>query len=156
MTTMTQLLYEKDFHAWLDHHVNLLKEKKFNELDLDILIDELESMAKRDRHEMLRRLRVLIAHLLKWEFQYKELSETLPKWQASSWRGTIYEQRTRILEQLEEMPSMKRLLPESIESSYPAAVKLAAEETGLPLKTFPKICPYSKEQLLDYSFFPTI
>jgi hypothetical protein len=156
MTTLTQLLYEKDFHAWLDHHVNLLKQKKFNELDLDILIDELESMAKRDRREIVNRLIVLIAHLLKWQFQYQDLSEMLSNWRASSWRGTIHEQRIKIHKQLKETPSLKRLFDEAIQEAYPDALELAAKETNLPMKTFPKTCPYSQEQLLDNSFFPTI
>jgi argininosuccinate lyase len=46
-----QVLYEKDFYAWLEHTINLLKQGRLSELNTDILIDELESIAKRDQIE---------------------------------------------------------------------------------------------------------
>lgn len=68
MSTLNQN-YEQDFYAWIQHNIALLKQSKFNEVDIDILIDELESMAKRDKRELTSCLMILIAHLLKWQFQ---------------------------------------------------------------------------------------
>lgn len=68
MNTM-QLTYEQDFYLWINKNIELLKQGRFAELDIDILIDELDNMAKRDRRELISRLMILIAHLLKWEFQ---------------------------------------------------------------------------------------
>lgn len=64
-----QLTYEQDFYLWINKNIELLKQGRFAELDIDILIDELDNMAKRDRRELISRLMILIAHLLKWEFQ---------------------------------------------------------------------------------------
>ncbi|MEY3221039.1 MAG: hypothetical protein RIT27_2396 [Pseudomonadota bacterium] len=133
-----QLEYEKDFYSWIYKNIDLLKQRKFSELDVDILIDELESMAKRDKRELTSHLMILIAHLLKWQFQSEQRS--------GSWRGSIYEQRIRITKQLDESPSLKNQLLEGIEIAYPDALKLAIKETGLPPKIFPKECFYSIEQ----------
>ena len=138
--------YEQDFYVWIQHNIALLKQGKFNEIDIDILIDELESMAKRDRRELTSRLMILIAHLLKWQFQ--------PVKKSGSWQCAIDEQRIQIIEQLEESPSLKNILPESIGKAYSKAVTLAAKETGLPIEIFPKKCPYLIEQLLDDDFYP--
>jgi len=116
------------------------------DIDIDILIDELESMAKRDKRELTSRLMILIAHLLKWQFQ--------PENQNGSWRGSIREQRIQLLEQLEESPSLRNNLDESVVKAYPRALALAVDETGLSSKNFPPECPYTLKQLLDENFYP--
>lgn len=144
MTTLS-ILYEQDFSLWLKSHIGLLKEAKFNELDIDHLIDELESMGKRDKRELVSRFIILIAHLLKWQYQYEK--------QSTSWRSSIIEQRKKIAYLLKNEPGLKPYIPEAIDNAYADAVDLASEETELPLSTFPTICPYSQQQLLD-KFYP--
>lgn len=80
-------------------------------IDVELLIDELESMAKRDRHELVSHLIILIAHLLKWQFQLKQLAEQT--FQGSSWRASIIEQRMYIERQLELSPSLKTVFNRS-------------------------------------------
>ncbi|RIZ68731.1 MAG: DUF29 domain-containing protein [Methylococcales bacterium] len=63
-----QTLYEQDFYSWIQHHVALLKNSRFNEIDTANLIEELEGMAKKDERELISRLIILIAHLLKWQY----------------------------------------------------------------------------------------
>ncbi len=138
--------YEKDFYSWIYRNINLLRQHNFEALDIDILIDELESMAKRDRRELISHLMVLISHLLKWQFQ--------PEQRSGSWRGSIREQRIQIRKQLEDSPSLKNQLVTGINSAYPDSVKLAIEETGLKADTFPDECPYSITQLLNDDFYP--
>ncbi len=146
--------YEHDFHVWIQKHIALLKQGKFNELDVDHLIDELESMAGRDKRELVNRFIPLIAHLLKWQHQYKQLQDRWVTFTGGSWRGTITEQRTRIADLLEEIPSLQNGLPDIVIIAYPKAVEIAVDETGLPKSTFPKDCPYTLEQLLDRTFYP--
>ncbi len=142
----TQSLYEKDFYAWIHHNVDLLKQNKLAEIELDILIDELESMAKRDRRELSSHFIILIAHLLKWQFQ--------PAHRSSSWRGSIREQRIQITKQLQESPSLKNHITDAIENAYPDALDLASNETGLAMIAFPNKCPYAIKDLLDKEFYP--
>ena len=144
--TALQLEYEQDFYSWIYRNIELLKQRKFSELDIDILIDELESMAKRDRRELFSHLMVLIAHLLKWQFQ--------PEQRNGSWRGSIREQRIKIKKQLQESPSLKNQLVEGIKASYPDALQVAMDETGLSAGIFPNVCAYSVEEILDESFYP--
>ena len=40
-------LYETDEYLWLEETIKLLKKKRLNELDLEHLIEELESLSKR-------------------------------------------------------------------------------------------------------------
>ncbi|MEZ5673355.1 MAG: DUF29 domain-containing protein [Thiotrichaceae bacterium] len=149
---MIQLEYEQDFHGWLNSQINLLKQGRISEIDAKNLIEELESMAGRDRNELLSHFKILIAHLLKWQFQLKQLSDRWSEFKGSSWRDTIIEQRSEIHDQLENSPSLKHHLSEIVTKSYPKAVSLAVDETQLPRATFPNICPYTIEQLLDKYF----
>lgn len=150
----TQSLYEKDFYAWVYHNIELVKAKKWDEIDADILIDELESMAKRDRHELVSHLMILIAHLLKWQFQFKQLSKKWQEFDGKSWQRSITEQRIQIQEQLKMSPSLKPYFDDAIDKAYPNALKMAIKETKLPKTTFPDACPYSIEQLLNDDFYP--
>jgi len=147
MASILQLEYEKDFYGWIHHNIALLKQGKWADIDAEMLIDELESMAKRDKRELMSHFIVLIAHLLKWQFQ--------PAQRSGSWRGSICEQRIRINDQLAESPSLKNSLAESVNKAYPAALKIAQKETGLPSLTFPPSCPYLLGQLLDEDFYPS-
>jgi len=143
-----QALYETDFNSWIQENIALLKQARFNEIDTVHLIEELEDMAKKNRNELINRLVILIAHLLKWQYQ--------PLRQGNSWSFTIDEQRDQIgAGLLEEYPSLKSFLSEAIEKSYQRAVKLAAKETGLKQSSFPINCPYDENQLLDEDFYPT-
>ncbi len=134
-----QLEYEQDFHSWIEKHINLLKTGNINDLDKEHLIEELEGMANRDRNELVSHLVILIAHLLKWQFQLNQLTERWGEFKGSSWRASIIEQRYRVKDQLESIPSLKRSLEEAVIKAYPKAVSLAIDETGLSKKLFLKL-----------------
>ncbi|QYX31396.1 DUF29 domain-containing protein [Sphaerospermopsis torques-reginae ITEP-024] len=59
-----QQLYEIDDHEWLLANIELLKQRKLNDVDLENLIEELESLAKRDKHQVKSLLEQIIRHLL--------------------------------------------------------------------------------------------
>lgn len=139
-----QTLYEYDFNLWLQEHILLLKESRFSEIDAPHLIEELEDMAKTDKRELVSRLIILVAHLLKWQYQ--------PEMQSNSWSSSIIEQRAQILFLLEDVPSLRSKISEAVLRAYPKAVDVAVKETGL--SGFPKQCPYNEKQLLDEDFYP--
>jgi hypothetical protein len=55
---------------------------------------------------------------------------------------------------LEESPSLRRETAESIRKAYPKARELAADETGIIEKDFPRNCPYTEAEILDGGFWP--
>ena len=138
--------YEKDFDSWALHHAQLLREGRFSELDIEHLAEELEDMGKSDRRALESRFIILIAHLLKWEYQ--------PSHRSSSWERSIDEQRLRLDRLLRNNPGLKPYLPEAVAEVYPDAVKLAAKETKILPIHFPQQCPYSIEQIRDEDFYP--
>jgi hypothetical protein len=85
-------------------------------------------------------------HLLKWRYQ--------SAWQSRSWQSTILTQRAEIEGVLSDSPSLRQQLPLLLRQAYRLACLRAERETGLPLTTFPEVCPWSAEQILDDGFWP--
>ena len=147
-------LYTTDYAAWAKRHVELLRARRFGELDIAHLLDELNDMGKSERRELESRLLILIAHLLKWEYQYLALSERWRELKGESWRDTIVEQRKQLAVLLRHAPGLKPVVADAVLAAYPDAVDLASKETRLPPDTFPAHCPYADEALLRDDFYP--
>jgi hypothetical protein len=138
--------YDTDFLVWLQSQAELLRAKRFDRLDLEHLIEELEAMAGQQKRELAHRLEILLIHLLKLKYQ--------PARASNGWRGTISEQRRRIKRLLMEMPSLSNVIGEYLSDVYPDAVDGAAAETGLPKATFPKANPFTRQQVFDPDYLP--
>lgn len=138
--------YEEDFYGWAMKNASLLKQGKFNEADMENIIEEMESMGRSEKSQLINRFSILIAHLLKWQFQ--------PDFRGRSWHGTIKEQRKRAKILLKENPSLKNKLTEAFIDSYEIAVDQIERETPIDLKLLPSECPYTIEQCLEDTFYP--
>lgn len=138
--------YEDDFILWLESQAAFLRTGRLELLDRENLIDELLSMANRDRRELNRRLEVLIAHLLKCQFQ--------PDHKTYSWENTVDEQRRQIKLIIEDSPSLRSAVQRNLAGCYQHALRQAIRQTGLPASAFPQQPPFSVEQLLDDDFLP--
>ncbi len=148
-TTMPSLAtpsYDEDFYAWTQHQAAKLRTVVCDELDLLNLAEEIESLGKRDWKELRSRLNVLVMHLLKYQHQ--------PDHRSGSWSSTIRTQRDEISTLLEQSPSLRRQVPILLTERYKTPRYNAADETGLPIGTFPEVCPWTAEQVLDEDFWP--
>ncbi|WP_192483186.1 MULTISPECIES: DUF29 domain-containing protein [Cysteiniphilum] len=141
-----QSLYSKDFHAWTVETIRLLKNRAFDQLDTEHLMEELEGMSAKERQELRNRLAVLIMHLLKWQYQ--------PEMRSKSWEKTIKTQRIDIGFLIDDSPSLKHYFEELLLKAYKKAVVMASNETGLSESYFPVNQPYTPEQLLSEDYLP--
>ena len=146
ITDKSSPTYETDFYAWTQQQAKFLQEEKWSCLDIPNLVEEIESLGRQERRELKNRLGVLLGHLLKWNFQ--------PESRSRSWLATIREQRSQVLQLLDESPSLQPDLPEALKTAYRSGLNLAVSETSLSYKVFPQECPYSLDQVLDSGFFP--
>ena len=124
----------------------LLKTGHWQEVDIENLIEEVESMGRSEKRSLESRLIVLITHLLKWQYQ--------PVRRGKSWELTIKGQRVNCLDVLEDNPSLKSKLDELFIKAYYRAKLEAAKETGLDEDYFPEECPYTLTQLFDSKYYP--
>jgi hypothetical protein len=137
-TKMAQL-YEQDYSQWAETMADLLESGKFTELDIENLVEEVRDLSKRERDRLLSSLRLIVHHLLKWDYQ--------PQQRSRSWQGTIERERANINLYLKDSPSLKRyLIDESLSKIYPTARADGFRETGLAL---PDTCPYGIDEVLN-------
>jgi len=146
MSLATATLYEADFYGWTQRQADRLRARDMANLDVENLIEEIESMGRSEKRELTSRLELLLMHLLKWQYQ--------PNFRSKSWQLTVKEQRRRVAEHLGENPSLKGMLTEAYEKAYGFAVLEAEHETGLDESVFPTRCPWTFEQAMDEGFWP--
>ena len=147
VTDKLTVRYEEDFNLWTEQMVELLRARRFEELDIDNLLDELESMSKRDKREIVRRLKLILMHLLKWNYQ--------PSQQGASWETTIRNNREEIAQILQDSPSLDSYAATVLEQAYASARKNAASKTGLLIDEFPENCPFAIADVLNEDFLPS-
>jgi len=137
-------LYDQDFVLWLDHAVNLLRQGKVQELDLEHFPDEIAAMSKREKRAIESNLKVILVHLLKYQHQ--------PQQRSRSWLCTLLEHRQRITRALQDSPSLRSHLLENFQEVYAQARALANTEIGLGADGFPMVASFSLEQVLDPTY----
>ena len=133
-------LYLEDETAWLELMSQLVKERRFDQMDVKNLSEYLNDMAIRDKREVLSRLATLMAHRLKWDHQ--------PNRRSRSWELTIMVQRLE-LEDLLESRTLRNHAQIVLPKAYARAILLAMKQTSLGRNRFPVDCPYTLDDVLS-------
>jgi hypothetical protein len=139
-------LHDSDFYAWSLEQAALLRTGRVSEADLEAIAQEIESMGKTEKRELVSRLTVLLLHLLKWQAQ--------PRRRDNSWRLSIANARDEIASLIDDNPSLKALLDDVTASAYRYARRKAAIDTKRREDAFPAQCPWSFAQVMDEGFWP--
>ncbi len=129
--------YEADETGWLEATAELVRAGRLGEVDTASLAEYLSDMAKRDRKEVVSRLVVLLTHLLKYEYQ--------PERRSGSWRTTIRTQRRELADDVAGGVLRNHAL-DRLAATYESARLDAADETGLPVETFPADSPWTLDE----------
>jgi hypothetical protein len=143
------LLYEQDFAAWLDLQVAALRERRFTDLDLDNLIEEVESIRRAEARSVEHHARVVVAQLL--QLAHSTLSD--PR---GSWKSTASSHRDELETRL--TPTLRQELEDRLEKVYGRGRDIAAtvlETEGTSRDWLPRKCPYALAEILQEDWFPT-
>jgi hypothetical protein len=139
--------YEVDFYAWTQSQARALRADVLGEIDRDHLAEELDDLGRSVRRTIGSQLERLLLHLLK--LTYDPTPE--PRRQ---WRQSIRQAREAIDDELAESPSLQDYPAGRLSLAYRRARLNAADETGLPLATFPETCPWAVDQVLQEDWWP--
>ncbi|MDZ7959994.1 MAG: DUF29 domain-containing protein [Aulosira sp. DedQUE10] len=145
ITSNLKQLYETDENLWLEETIKLLKQRQFNQLDLENLIEELISLGKRDLAKVKSLLRQIIIHLLLlqyWQLEYER--------NYRHWIGEIKTFRYDLNNHL--TTNLMNKLQDDLENIYQSAVNFVQIKTNLTI--FLEKCPYTLAQLLDDNYLP--
>ena len=152
-------LYNKDFYQWIMENVELLKNKEFDLVDWENVIEELESMGRSELSSATSFMTAILEHLYKYE-HFRE-NETM----GNGWIKSILNSRYRLIKIFNKNPSLEKKAEESISEAWEDSIKkmitwfkypenhhLAKKYFGkIPTEQdFPKICPYTFQQILEY------
>jgi hypothetical protein len=132
--------YEEDFYLWSQEMAQALEERRFEDIDVEHLAEEIRDLGKSERRELANRLRVIMTHLLKLRFQ--------PERRSGSWEATLTIQRKELQKLLRDMPSLRAVIAEEIADMYDLAVDYAAKETRIPRECFPRECPFTAADVM--------
>ena len=147
--TMADALYDQDFAAWLDAQAAALREHRFADLDLDNLIEEVESIRRAEARSFEHHARVVVAQLL--QLAHSTLGD--PR---RSWKSTADAHRHELGKRL--TPVLRRELGANLQEVYSEGRRLAItvlETEGTDEGWLPRICPYTLVEILEDGWFPT-
>src|SRR5712691_5455777 len=126
--------YDQDFFDWTQEQALLLRSGELSQIDVSNIAEEIESLGRRNRRELVDRLEKLITDLLKWRCQRGA--------RCGNWRSAIASQRYEIELILRDSPSLRRYAAEHLEEQYGEARECAIEDLGLLQPYFPAECPF--------------
>lgn len=132
----SSLLYEQDILLWVEDTVAKLKAKDFENLDLENLIEEVESLGISQKKELISRLIVILEHLL------KRLYVNSP-YDLNGWERTVRTQRNDLKVLMKQVPSLKTRWDLSFDNAWEIAFETVCED--YPKVDFPTEWPYSRE-----------
>ncbi|QHG17495.1 DUF29 domain-containing protein [Nostoc sp. ATCC 53789] len=151
----TQTLYDEDYYLWLRTTINQLRTGQFSSVDLENLLEELESIGRREKRTIESLLIKLLQHLLKLKCWDEERERN-----QGHWKGEIRTFRREIKKALKDSPSMKPYILEIFDECYQDARTEASDAYGgklrsqLTIDIFPAVPIGSLEQILDENWFP--
>ncbi|MFN3598957.1 MAG: DUF29 domain-containing protein [Aquificaceae bacterium] len=144
-------LYDKDFPLWVEINLELLKEKAYELVDWENLLEEIEDMGLRHLESCISYLTVILEHLYKWD-NFRELTHGKEKG-GMGWIKSIENSRNEIEALTDIYPSLRQKLPHEVQKAWslaiPKIVKWAKDnKVDISKKDIPKECPYIYEEAM--------
>lgn len=152
-------LHKNDFNLWVEQIKSKIKNRDFNDMDWNNLIDEIDDMGASQTRAFLGRLEIarfarqkraldsytqrLIEHILKLTYWKSEIERCRRGWvlEAANFRSRI----NRILK---KNPSLKNYLAQEYFDIYTEAVKLMRLQFEIPKDNL-----ISLEQIMEDNYF---
>jgi Domain of unknown function DUF29 len=136
-------LYQRDLYAWSEEQTELLRRRRFAELDLAHVIEEIEDVGGSLYRQVRSRIRTIMEHLLKLEHS----GATEPR---AGWERTVRRERADLAEDL--TPSLRPRIERSMARFHEAArieaaAALRAHGEHAAADALPTTCPYTLDQI---------
>src|ERR1051325_5989570 len=123
MAVATKSLYDVDFAEWAFEVANLLRERRFDEVDWATVIEEIDDLAKNQHSAVRSQLWRMLLHLIKIAIQ--------PQKESASWRHSIADAQDKLQRKCTTSPSLVRALETDLQKIYERSIVGALYETGI-------------------------
>ena len=148
-------LYDKDFPLWVEINLNLLKEKKYDQVDWENLLEEIEDMGKSELDKCIQYLTVILEHLYKWDHLRDIVDKTAGTDRGGSkWIKSINNARRELKAIYKRYPSLKHKTPTEIDTAWIYAkvrIENWLDDNDYDPDRFniPEQCPYTYEEAMN-------
>ena len=150
-----QGLYERDLYGWTQETARLLREGRFEKLDIKNLVEEVEDLGRRERRELCHRFTAVMEHLLYIAYLTRD-----PARDGHGWRPSVKEARRRARDLLKDNPSLKHELDQLIAKAYSYATLRLERKSELMHREgkisgaiseeeLPSRCPWTARELFE-------
>jgi len=149
---MLSKLYEEDYPLWVEKNLELLRDRRYEEVDWEHLLEEIEDMGRSDLKECISHLAVVLEHMYKWD-HYRSLTKGGEKG-GEGWKRSIKNGRSEIEVLFKRYPSLRKKLPLEIEYAWDRAKVRIVRSLGMmgkdiEIKDLPERCPYSYKEAME-------
>lgn len=143
-------LYDKDFPLWAEINYELLKEKLYELVDWENLLEEIQDMAQRHLDSCISYLAVILEHFYKWD-NFKSLAGGQTA--GMGWIKSVNNARRKIRTLFKMYPSLRAKLPAEIDKAWIIAIDSLEdwlEDNDYDPEKFeiPEKCPYTYEEAM--------
>ena len=137
-------LYEQDFYVWTEVQAEHLRARRFEALDLENVIEEVDGLGRSEKGRVLNNASVVLEHLLK--LQHSPAQE--PR---NAWRASVREHRRRLRRDL--TPRLRQILAAELPALYAevrddTAALLRDHGEQIAADALPATCPYGLDQII--------
>lgn len=143
-------LYERDYYTWAQEQARALRERRVEDIDWINLAEEIEGLAKSEKHALQSRIARLLEHLLKLTYARERMLES----NSRGWQLSARNARDAVHQLLQENPGLQSRLEDIFIRAYRSARNDALRLLRLPDSAIPEASPWTLEQAIDEKFFP--
>ncbi|WP_257280254.1 DUF29 domain-containing protein [Endozoicomonas sp. ISHI1] len=157
-------LYKTDYTQWLGQQRELLANGQFDQLDIPNLLEAMDSEMGDTTNELRSHLRVLLLHLLKYDYQKRILKDSWVEDKViHTWMPSIYNSRMEIKEHMKRNLSLEPKTDEILSEAYLTAKRNAIKELNkfirienkrLNKNSIPDECLWTFEKITDDDWLP--
>jgi len=145
-------LYHKDFPLWVEKNLELLREKAYDLVDWEKLLEEIEDIGLRHLESCISYLAVILEHLYKWD-HFRRLTTGGEETGGMGWIKSIENARDEIEALFEVYPSLRKKIPKEMDIAWTFAITkilkwARVNNLNLSKRDLPKKCPYTYEEAM--------
>ena len=131
---------ELEYDCWLEEQIKLLNQRKFEYLDVDNLIEELEALGRAEKSAVKSLVYQIILHFLLIDY-WKEESE----YNRNHWLAEVDAFQLQLEDRL--TTNLSIFAQDNLPRLYAKARKNAVRKSRLSADRFPASCPYTLEDI---------
>ena len=142
--TMLKHNIDTEYDSWLLEQAQLLRDRNFQHLDIDNLVEEIEALVRGEKSSVEQFAYLIMLHLLLIEYWYEE-----SEWNRNHWEAEITGFRLQLNNKL--TTNLRKHLAQRLDFLYSKAYQAAVKKTKSSINgdRFPQKRKYSLEDIIN-------